>query len=118
MRYMAKRRQILLAILSVISLLFLLMSSGCDPVKWFRVDNQTDQTVSIYITGVYQNDVASGEIRRIGTLQIPPKPGLPPHSPYLVEAKTKDGKVVYSKEFTWQELDDMDWTIVIPPPPE
>jgi hypothetical protein len=35
---------------------------------------------------------------------------------YLIEAKTEDGEVVYSEEFTWQELDDMDWTIVIPPP--
>ena len=36
---------------------------------------------------------------------------------FLIEAKTKpkDGEVVYSERFTWQELHDMDWKVVILP---
>jgi hypothetical protein len=46
------------------------------------------------------------------------------YTKFLIEAKIKTGEaglygiygeVVYLEGFTWQELDDMDWTIVIPP---
>ena len=36
---------------------------------------------------------------------------------YAVAAVTETNEVVFSRVFTWDELDDMDWIIVIPPPP-
>ena len=34
---------------------------------------------------------------------------------YSIEAKNTQGEVVYSKEFTFEEMEEMDWKVVIPP---
>jgi hypothetical protein len=110
-----------IVILSVALLLVLLLSSSactCDPAVWIEFNNQTDYTLSIYIGGAYQDDVSPRQTLRFATMDIWGDDS-PPWGDgdflYLIEAKTKDGEVVYSEEFTWQELDDMDWTIVITP---
>jgi hypothetical protein len=120
MVYKARSKRLSLVFLGVILLIPLLAASACtcDPAVWIKINNQTDQTVGIFIMGVYQNDVSPGEVRRIGTMEIwgdDSPPWGDGNFLYLIEAKTDDGEVVYSEEFTWQELDDMDWTIVIPP---
>jgi hypothetical protein len=110
-----------LLLLSAILLISLLVSSACmDPCVWIEFNNQTDQTLSIHIGGsASQGDVLPGETLRTCTMSIwgdDSPPWGDGDFKYLIEAKTEDGEVVYSEEFTWQELDDMDWTIVIPPP--
>jgi hypothetical protein len=124
MVYTARSKRFPIVIFSVALLLVLLLSSSactCDPAVWIEFNNQTDQTLSIFIDGsASQGDVLPGETLRTGTMSIwgsPDPPWGDGDYKYLIEAKTKDGEVVYSEEFTWQELDDMDWTIVIPPPP-
>jgi hypothetical protein len=119
MVYKARGKRLSLVILSAILLISLLASSACigDPTVGLSVNNQTDQTVKFFISGLPQVYVLPGEIKKFGTMQIPPYSDVAPaDQKYLIEAKTEDGEVVYSEEFTWQELDDMDWTIVIPPP--
>ena len=86
-----------------------------DPATWLKVDNQTDQKLVIFIDGYSQGYIQPGRITEIVTRAIDPL-NIYPDRKYLIEAKTEDGEVVYSEKFTWQELDDMDWTTVIPPP--
>jgi hypothetical protein len=119
----ARSKRFPIVIFSVALLLALLLSSSactCDPGVWIEFNNQTNQILGIYIRGAYEGDVLSGETLRIITIAIwgdDSPPWGDGDFKYLIEAKTEDGEVVYSEEFTWQELDDMDWTIVIPPPP-
>ena len=104
-------------LLIFIAVLLMSLFAGCfpwgDPGVEICVDNRTDQTLSIFITELYEYDVPPRKVVRFGTMEIS-DPDLPwALDKYLIEAKTKQGEVVYSEEFTWQELDDMDWTIVI-----
>ena len=114
MKYRVKMQRIELIFLCTI--LFLLLT-GCwgDPGTSVKVDNQTDQTIGIFIDGLHEVDVSSGELEEFVTINIYPKDIYPADKKLLIDAKTEQGEVVYSKEFTWQELDDMDWKIVIPP---
>jgi hypothetical protein len=115
MSYIARRRQLLLIILSTVLLLFSLATSGCDPGVELYVHNQTNHLVKMFICELPQVTVPPGKLERFATMEIPPKPDLPPaREKYLIEAKDEQGEVVYSREFTWQELDDMDWKITIP----
>lgn len=101
-------------------LLFLFTSSACvcifEPANYFHVDNRTDQTLDFFIDGFQHGDAPPGEITEVITIAINPSNVYTADEKFLIEAKTKRGEVVYSEEFTWQELDDMDWTVVIPPP--
>lgn len=111
-------RLFITTLLVLLSLLLTLTSCIGDPGVLLYVNNKTDLTLSFYIRGVYQNDVSPGEIRKISTMEIWPNPNPPwgtEDYQYLIEAKTKRGEVVLSDNLTWQELDDMDWTIVILP---
>jgi len=98
-----------------------ILLSGCiwaDPGSFIKIENYSGIAVTIYIEGLNHGEVQAGETEEIGTLEIwpnKPKPGFPEDHKYLIEAKTKEGEVIYSEGFTWYEIDDMDWTIVIPP---
>jgi hypothetical protein len=118
----ARSKRFPIVILGVALLLALLLSSSactCDPAVWIEFNNQTDQILRIYIGSAYQDDVSPGQTLRFATMDIWGDDS-PPWGDgdflYLIEAKTEGDEVVYSEEFTWQELDDMDWTIVITPP--
>jgi hypothetical protein len=96
---------------------------GCalpgDPGTWLRVHNRTDQELGIFIDELHSVDIPPGEVLRFSTTSIWPGPNPPWGTEdylYLIEAKTENGEVVYSDNYTWQELDDMEWTIGIPPP--
>jgi hypothetical protein len=103
------------AVLLLTLALLLLAATGCDPGVFLRFENQYDQPVTVFLNELLMGDVMAGEKESIGTIRIhPSRPDIGPEK-YLIEAKTAQGDVVYSKEFTWYELRDMDWTIVIPP---
>jgi hypothetical protein len=110
-----RRYRFLLAILSFIFLLPLLTGCWGDPGTFLKIDNQTDQTLVIFIDNLHDADVQPEELKEFPTTNILPENIYPDDKKFLIEAKTKQGEVIYSENFTWQELDDMDWTIVIPP---
>jgi hypothetical protein len=66
-------------------------------------ENQYGREVTIFINGGEMGTLASGEVRRLGVLAVPPRPERGPEK-YLVEAKDAQGHVVYSEEFTWYQL--------------
>ena len=106
-----------LIIYTTLLLLFFFMGCTGDPGSYIQIDNRTDQTLVIFIDELQEVDIPPSEVLRFGTTTIWPDPNPPWGTEdylYLIEAKTEKGEVVYSDNFTWQELDDMDWTIVIP----
>jgi hypothetical protein len=114
-RYIINNRKTLLAILSAILLIVTLM--GCERTILLHVDNQSDSDITLFINEKVSTIVQATEQKTVNTTLIPYHPDAPWASDdYLIEAKTSKDKVIYSERFTWQELHDMDWTIVIPPP--
>ena len=92
----------------------LVSSSACEPYAPLRVQNQTDQTLSIYVVWLdksyYVGDVAPGEEIQNENRNILQFSSFP------IEAKDAQGNVVYSKTYTGLELrQKLHWTIVIPP---
>jgi hypothetical protein len=87
---------------------------SCDPAAPLRVENQSDQTLSIFVkheTGTYRiGNVAPGtEIENENPLILR-------FSVFPIEAINERGDVVYSRVFALEELRDyMDWKVVIPP---
>ena len=117
MEFRVKIQRIALICVYAILLLFLLTGCWGDPGTRIRVNNLTDQTLTIFIDELQEYDIPPGDILAFGTTLIYPKNIYPDDKKFLIEAKTKNGEVVYSDNFSWQELDDMEWTIVIPATP-
>ena len=87
-----------------------------EPGSLLAIDNQTNETLAIFIEKLHEVDIPPGEVLKFRTTLIIPSPDFyPAEKKFPIEAKTKQGEMIYSENFTWQELDDMGWTIVIPP---
>jgi hypothetical protein len=96
-----------------VALILLLVAWACEPAVRIRIQNQTDQVLSIFIGGYSGigdsiGNVAPGaEIRSGGVLM---------YDPFRIEAKNAQGEVVYSKQFSFEELNrKMNWTVIIKP---
>jgi hypothetical protein len=82
-----------------------LLLVGCDKGHHIRYENQTDQTVDVYIGNTREVTLASGEARSFTTVKL--------LKPATFQAKTSDGEVIFSRTLSWDDLRSMDWTIVI-----
>ena len=108
------------ALIFICTILMFILPAGCtclprDPGTWFTVDNKTDQELGIYIDKLHSVDIPPQEVSRFITTSVYPSPDVyPADKKFLIEAKTKSGEVIYTEEYTWQELDDMNWKITIP----
>jgi hypothetical protein len=88
-----------------------------DPIAPIRVENQTDQTLSIYVRfGTVNETYHMGDVEAGSEIKNEHAPiGI--SSVYYIEAKNIQGEVVYYRKFGGQYLIDADWKIVIPPLP-
>ncbi len=75
-----------------------------DPVLIIEVENNSDQTLTIYNNFVQRGEVAPGQTAKIHVAAV----GV-----YL-EARNSKGELVYSKSFTSLELHKAQYKIVIP----
>jgi len=111
-----KGKLILILIFFSFQLFSLFLTIGCEKNTVLNVENYSSETVEVLINGNKQGILDPGEHVTINTSSIPVEPPSGDRSrKYLVEAKEPLGKVIYSQEFTWQELHNMKWKIVIPP---
>ena len=106
-----------LLIMGLLLVLFVLLPLGvtCELGARLKVENQTDQTLSIFVrfgeidASYHIGDVAPGA-------KIKNKnPKILISDVYYIEAKNLQGKVVYSRKFWWEELETIKWKVVIPP---
>ncbi len=116
-----KRQKILLVIGVVVILAVLLfLAVACEPMATFKIENDTDQTLNVFVAASALDRVDISDPR------IPAGPVEPgeilrfkgiPHTSFntfLIEARDAQGNLVYSQEFKLQELEKANWKIMIP----
>jgi hypothetical protein len=91
-------------ILIIICLLPLLTS--CDPPLPLEVQNQTDQSIAIYVGGHHFFDVLPHGTTKSNTLAMI-------YSKYFVEAINENGDIIYSRAFGFDDLRKNKNTIII-----
>lgn len=104
--------------LFIIGLLVFFQESSHYKSAPFRVWNQTDQLLNVQVIasdgvvhqGYPADEVAPGGIIRNENILLG-------RDDYTVKAKNTRGDVVYSRDFTSEELAEIDWIVVIPPTP-
>jgi hypothetical protein len=108
-------KKILLSVLMLAVVILSPLATACEPIAPLRIENQTDQTLSIFVRFgtadkyYHLGDVAPGE-------DIKNKnPGILTSNVYYLEAKNSQGEIIYSKKYNDLELDKLDWKVVIPP---
>ncbi len=95
--------------LILISLLFIssILAVACEPPLIIEVENNSDQTLTIYNNLIPLGEVAPGQTAKLDA-------GADVGS--YVEARNSQGELVYSKQFTRLELYNENYKIVIPAP--
>ena len=110
----------------IIGLVLLLLVSGCDPFyQVITFDNQTSFPIQVDIKSVpldYQDIpefnytpgdfITTGESKKYVT-SVQDDRTIGSERKYPVAAVTETGEVIFYRVFTWDELHDMDWTVVI-----
>jgi len=113
--YYIRNKLIILSVYCLLNLLVLLvLNLSCEPMAPLRVENQTDETLSIYVKWqdevYYVGDVAPGEEIKNDN------PRILEFSSFPIEAKDAQGNVVYSRIYTMVEMTEkLHYKVVIPP---
>jgi len=81
---------------------------ACEPALPLEVENKTNQVLTIYVNDFREFDVTPGEIVKKRTVPMI-------YGKYIVKAKNSQGKVIYSRQFEFKELQEADWKVVIQP---
>jgi hypothetical protein len=111
-----------------ISLLILLLASGCEPYQKVTIDNQTSSPLKVDVRNVSLDYSGTPKFSWKTQVEII-QPGLSQKyiamiskdrsigikNKYTVMAIDETNKVLFFKIFTWNELHDMDWRVVISP---
>ena len=90
-----ENRKLLLAIMAV-ALIVSLLLEACEPLAPIQIQNNTDQTLSIFVWGKYEGDVAPNATLRTTKTILDPK--------YNIELKNPQGEIVYKRTITDGEL--------------
>jgi hypothetical protein len=85
-------------VLILIMLVNSLVVIACEDAYTFDVENQTDQVLTIYADGYQYSDVLPQDTAKVTATNTI-------HSPIFIEAKSKNGEIIYSKAFGWPPLD-------------
>jgi hypothetical protein len=84
---------------------FSLVSFGCETGHGVTFENQTNERLSVYRSGRYSFTLEPSEKETYTIFRFA--------GSMAIEAKENNGTVVYSKAFTWEQLMQMNWEIVI-----
>jgi hypothetical protein len=111
-----------------ISLLVLLVASGCESYQKLTINNSTSFSIQVDIRDVSLNysgtpnfiwDVQSKiiqpglSLKYIATISKDRSIGI--KSKYIVMAINETNEIMFYKIFTWDELHEMGWRVVISP---
>jgi len=114
MKYKSKILLVLFSLMLLIGIMLPLLIA-CDPGHDIRIENSTEETLTIYF------DVGpTGYFVTLGNLE----PGEHIYASFAmmdgycqIDARNAEGELIFSREYDWWELrDEMDWTVVITPP--
>lgn len=89
-------------------------SCGADQGTPFSIENKTDQIITISINNSpLSTKLKPSEKKDFLDATIPPSDAPWAPKTYLFKAKNEQGQIVYSKEFTRDELENIKYKIVI-----
>ena len=114
------KMQLNLIILVLLLLAAIPFGSSCEPGGFPIIDNQLNLDVTIYVITVHEDGVPPGEVRNYGV--VPAQTTKKTASitfvkrswVYRIEAIDPSGKVVFSHDYNMDDLEKIDWNIVIP----
>ncbi len=92
-------------LLAVLPIGLFLITAGCDPGAGITYENRTTETVELVDGNEFLGPIPPGESVRFTTFEFVGK--------RLLQARTLAGELVYSADLTWEEIREMDWTVVI-----
>lgn len=107
----------LLPILYFLLVLTMLLPStvACEPRAPIQVENKTDQTLAIFVRfGTVDKSYHLGDVTPGAEISNKNAP-IMISNVYYIEAKNHQGELVYTREFSYDELKAADWKVVIPP---
>jgi hypothetical protein len=88
----------------IIILISLFLTVGClHPGPNFPIENHFDQRVAIYFNGVDVGTIKHGATRTFYPNEVLTKTD----TNLLLEVKTDSGNLLYSRDFTWDELSNI-----------
>ena len=106
MKHQSINKNLILFQILLLIIMLLIAATACEPALTLEFENQTDQILTIYVQGVKIDEVAPRiKIKRDAAPIMDGK--------FLIEAKNAQEDIIYSKEFTLKELDELDFKIVI-----
>ncbi|MBN1188242.1 MAG: hypothetical protein JXA46_00670 [Dehalococcoidales bacterium] len=109
-RYFIKQITIFFLMIILVSV----CSCGADKGTPFSIENKTYQTITISINhDQLSAKMKPSEKRDFLTGAIPPSDAPWAPKTYLFEAKNEQGQIIYSKEFTLEELEEIKYEIVV-----
>lgn len=98
-------RRVVVALVLTLAVTFIGLSNvACDPSQPVTYDNRTDTTVTVFVNGKRNLSLDPMQKRTLEEIQF---------SEATFEARDMEGRVIYSESFTWEELEEADWHIVI-----
>ncbi len=80
---------------------------ACDPSHAVTYDNRTNESVMIFINGAFDGSVDPMDETTAEVIEF---------DEATFEARDSDGRVIHSETFTWDELKEAGWRIVITEP--
>ena len=80
---------------------------ACDPGHPVTYENQTDMAVEVFINGKFSASLEPMKKEKFELIEF---------DEVTFEARDSDGRVIYSETFTWEELKQAGWRIVIEEP--
>jgi hypothetical protein len=94
-------RKIMLPLTIFVILLGLLLATGCGhPGPYFPITNQFDQNVTVFLNGVKVGTLKPGQTKTF----YPNEVLTTADTNLLLEAKAESGSILFSSNFTWDEL--------------
>ena len=103
-----QKRNYLLINIGVLLLSFALFSfSACigEPIAPIRVQNDTEETLSIFINNDRVGNVTPGEEIKNKRISIIAR--------YVIEARNSHGQTVYKEEITYEKMKKIEWKVII-----
>ncbi len=81
-----------------------LLAMACDPSHAITYENRTNESLEILYNGRFNFSLEPGETKTVDEIEF---------DDATFSARTSDGRVIYSRDITWEELEDEGWRIII-----
>jgi hypothetical protein len=118
---MKKQRLTLISLTVLLLFVTALLGLACEPGGEPIIENQRNEDLTIYVITLHENGVPPGQVRDYGvvaaqtTKQLASITFVKRSWVYRIEAVAPSGNVVFSHDYTMDDLEKIKWEITIPP---